>query len=291
MNMNTVSCNLMGGLGNQLFQIFSTISYGIDTNRSIIFPYSNELNIGVTRPTYWDTFLQNIISFTSIHNNQISNSLLYNFDRFNETAFHFNEIPTNLNNRIMLNGYFQSYKYFIQNKETIFSLINLQKQQQTTVLSYQNYFNTHNTTISMHFRFGDYLNLTHIYTILDFQYYFNAISKLTNLINNKITILYFCENKDNEIVNEIINKLLLHFSDISFIKVDDNICDWKQLLIMSCCDHNIIANSTFSWWGAYLNTNINKIVCYPNKWFSTNIANKTIDLFPEEWLVTNIMKN
>ena len=289
MNLNTVSCNLMGGLGNQLFQIFSTISYGIDTNRSIIFPYSNELNIGVTRPTYWHTFLQNIISFTCIHNNLISNSLLYKFNRFNETDFHFNEIPTNLNNNIMLNGYFQSYKYFIRNQETIFSLINLHTQQQDIILSYPKYFNTYNN-VSMHFRFGDYLKLTHIYTLLNFQYYFNAINKLKCIIDDKITILYFCENKDNEIVNEIINKLILHFDDISFIKIDDNICDWKQLLIMSCCNHNIIANSSFSWWGAYLNQNINKHVCYPNKWFGPNIPNKTIDLFPDEWIETSIMK-
>jgi len=54
---------------------------------------------------------------------------------------------------------------------------------------------------------------------------------------------------------------------------------------MSCCDHNIIANSTFSWWGAYFNNNKEKIVCYPDKWFGPKNANlNTKDLFPENWI-------
>ena len=70
------------------------------------------------------------------------------------------------------------------------------------------------------------------------------------------------------------------FPDFSFVKVSNTITDWEQLLIMSCCEHNIIANSTFSWWGAYLNQNQDKIVCYPNKWFADE---KRMD-FPDSWI-------
>ena len=68
------------------------------------------------------------------------------------------------------------------------------------------------------------------------------------------------------------------------MKVKDDIPDWKQLLIMSICHHNIIANSTFSWWGAYFNTNPTKLVCYPNAWFGIKKQNYIMnDLFPENW--------
>ena len=57
---------------------------------------------------------------------------------------------------------------------------------------------------------------------------------------------------------------------------------------MSCCNHNIIANSSFSWWGAYLNDNKKKIVCYPSIWFGELINHDTRDLFPENWNKINL---
>jgi len=53
------------------------------------------------------------------------------------------------------------------------------------------------------------------------------------------------------------------------------------------CDHNIIANSTFSWWGAYLNQNPSKIVCYPGTWFGPALKHDTRDLFPTDWVKMN----
>ena len=74
------------------------------------------------------------------------------------------------------------------------------------------------------------------------------------------------------------------FPDLKFEKIDDSIEDWEQVIIMSLCEHNIIANSSFSWWGAYFNKNINKIVCYPDKWFGPKGPhNQTKDLCPDSW--------
>jgi hypothetical protein len=75
------------------------------------------------------------------------------------------------------------------------------------------------------------------------------------------------------------------FPDLTFYKAEDNMMDWEQLLLMSCSDHNIIANSAFSWWAAYLNTNPNKLVCYPKTWFGgVNYDKQTSDLCPPNWI-------
>ena len=71
------------------------------------------------------------------------------------------------------------------------------------------------------------------------------------------------------------------FKNVFFI---ENIpFDYEELILMSLCKHNIIANSTFSWWGAYFNTNPAKIVCYPSIWFGPDVTHNTKDLCPESW--------
>ena len=176
--------------------------------------------------------------------------------------------------------------------------------------------------ISMHFRLGDYKTLEDCYHIASKEYYANSIKFIANKIkkreksinknknkknkkyknknknknfqNNtnelekdKYVVLYFCEDDDYLDVEQTINALKQEFPLIIFERAGENtekIEDWQQMLLMSCCKHNIIANSTFSWWGAYLNENPTKIVCYPYKWFDKKLeVNKTYDLFPETW--------
>ena len=97
-------------------------------------------------------------------------------------------------------------------------------------------------------------------------------------------MLYFCEREDNYDVLQMISKLSEIYSGFTFMKVDDTIDDWKQMLLMSLCHHNIIANSSFSWWGAYFNENNRKIVCYPSLWFGPALAQKDVsDMTPPEW--------
>jgi glycosyl transferase family 25 len=75
---------------------------------------------------------------------------------------------------------------------------------------------------------------------------------------------------------------------MNFVKVDSILKDWEQLLLMSLSEHNIIANSSFSWWGAYLNNNKNAIVCYPDIWFGPAMKDTNVkDLFPNNWIKCN----
>ena len=98
-----------------------------------------------------------------------------------------------------------------------------------------------------------------------------------------IKVLYFCEDYDIAAVIDIIKQLKEVYPLIEFIRAPSDLEDWQQLLMMSCCQHNIIANSTFSWWGAYFNSNPEKIVCSPAEWFGPKINIKMDDLLPKEW--------
>jgi hypothetical protein len=276
----------MGGLGNQLFQIFSTISYGMKYQRKIIFQYSDSLFIGKVRPTYWNSFLSNLKGFTTFNNsNGISNDKLMLFPRFNENGFQFQEIPNFNEQYLMLFGYFQSYKYFEEYKNNLFSFLKLTTQIENIKTNYVHYFNTDKHSISMHFRLGDYKDIQNFHPLMPYEYYENALKHIITTRHENIMydVLYFCEKEDNIAVNNIIENLKKMYPQTNFIKIDDEIDDWKQMLLMSSCNDNIVANSTFSWWGAYFNMNPDKIVCYPYKWFGPSANHDVSDLFPSSW--------
>ncbi len=128
---------------------------------------------------------------------------------------------------------------------------------------------------------GDYKDKQEFHPILPLDYYVNALRKIKSDVPSKA--LVFCEKEDNEVVEGHIRLLREQFAHVTFAKVDDAVSDWKQLILMTCCNVNIIANSTFSWWGAHLNSDVNKVVFYPDTWFGPSINNSVKDLFPSEW--------
>tara|TARA_B100001173_G_C15750714_1_gene446730 strand:+ start:302 stop:553 length:252 start_codon:yes stop_codon:yes gene_type:complete len=76
------------------------------------------------------------------------------------------------------------------------------------------------------------------------------------------------------------------FKNIKFVDIDHKMADWEQMIAMSLCQHNIIANSTFSWWGAYFNQGNNNVY-YPSKWFGPgkgSFNEELNDLFPNKWI-------
>jgi hypothetical protein len=132
----------------------------------------------------------------------------------------------------------------------------------------------------MHFRIGDFKDLQEYHPLLPVNYYINALKYASDNFSDDYDVLIFCEADDKHTVQIIIDQLNIKYK---FSFVDENIPDWKQMIMMSCCDINIIANSTFSWWGAYLNNLPNHVVLYPNIWFGPRITHDISDLFPPEW--------
>lgn len=289
-----VSCFLMGGLGNQLFQIFTTLAYSIKTSRTVVFPYSDVLTTGIARNTYWNSFLSSIKMMTAFNaEHRLSNDDLIRFQLYREPMFSYKDIPTFVNAypRVTMYGYFQSYKYFHQYKTQIHAMVQLDIQQTNIKREFVELLQQSNEklpchNISMHFRLGDYKNNPNYHPIMSYEYYEQALDHIVSMRQRNvkpIRVLYFCESEDNDIVFDNIKQLMKKFDTITFIKVDDGIVDYKQLLLMSCCHDNIIANSSFSWWAAYFNENADKIVCYPSIWFGISNPQNTTDLFPTEW--------
>jgi hypothetical protein len=266
----------MGGLGNQLFQIFATIAYSIRVKQPFRFLYTDFLG---KRQTYWNTFLLSLKGFTTTV--PLDNSVT-----LKERGFGYNELHILQNieqQNVSLYGYFQSYKYFDLHYETLCKIIRLDNQKNKIKQKYLHAYDCAQL-ISMHFRLGDYKMLPDYHPIMTYKYYFNCIQHIISTTNSQeLHILYFCEKDDNTVVHKTIKMLSVAFPVCKFIKAVDTITDWEQLLMMSCCHHNIIANSTFSWWGAYFNRYGDKIVCYPSVWFGPKNPVSTADLFPMSW--------
>ena len=282
-----ITVKLVGGLGNQLFQLCSCISYGIENRKQIILskdkldyisPHDNTSN----RPVYWDNFLSNMNKYIA----DKDDVLWKTFDLLYREEDEYTMIPYSDRN-IILFGYFQSYRYFEHIKNDIPALLKLNYYKNIVQLK----FNFNNSVyISLHFRIGDYKKAgSDTHPILPLQYYINAlnyiIGKITNddSMYNKISVLCFGEKQDTIQINKNICLLKINFPNITFKLCDVELEDYEEMILMSCCNHNIIANSTFSWWGAYLNRNTSKMVTYPNIWFGKNIKTSTADLFPTDW--------
>ena len=295
----STTVEIMGGLGNQLFQIFTLISHCIKSKRSFYLE-NKTITHGERKKHYWDTpLLHKLKNFIKPSTNNIVT--------YNEPAFHYISLPWfDQHQTIKLFGYFQSYKYFEQHKELIFRLINLKESQQQVREKVAPYLSTTTTTttfdtiVSLHFRLGDYKHQQQNHPVMPVEYYEKALEQLLvdtandkNKNNNKSdwVILYFCEENDLVYVNQKINTLKQNdkFKEMTFIKVPSNLEDWEQMLTMSLCKHHIIANSTFSWWGAYFAHDTDKLVYYPSVWFGPAMGNKKMeDMYLEGWKKVDI---
>jgi len=268
----------MGGLGNQLFQIFATIAYAIKSKNKFEFLNLEKLGEGSTtiRPTYWNTFFFNLKPF-------LIKELPQPIHVIREKDFTFNELPIYemINRNTMIYGYFQSYKYFEEYYEIICRMLGIEKKKNELLNKLDLNKDLLENSCSMHFRIGDYKKIQHVHPLATYEYYEKALTHIHNKKPNQIfTIYYFCEEVDLEDVLQIVDLLAEKFSCYKFERGFKELEDWEQMLLMSCCHHNIIANSSFSWWAAYLNTWTDKIICYPPVWFGPDIGHDLKDLHP-----------
>lgn len=182
---------------------------------------------------------------------------------------------------IYFKGFYQSEKYFSEIKDEIrqaftFNL-NIANAQSLEMMKQ---IDADDKAVSLHIRRGDYLQPKHwesIGCVCQLPYYQNALSELEKRIPNPS---YYVFSDDIDWVKE--NIPLENATYINWNKGEDS---WQDMMLMSHCRNHIICNSTFSWWGAWLNPREDKVVIIPEKWFNHSDAPY---IYPDGWIKTAI---
>ena len=282
-----ISVDIMGGLGNQLFQIMTAFAYSKKYRNSLIIKRESHSPSCTYRNVYWNNFLDGLQKY--LINSNIDLPV------YNEKSFEYNELPKiSESDDIKLHGYFQSYKYFDEYKSEFLAEIDWYAKRDAVKSKITDV--NPGDMVSLHFRIGDFKNLEN-HPIMPMEYYINAI-KYIEARESNVKILYFCEEDDKDFVfNNYINPLRTIFENITFTQTKIKLEDWEQMIAMSLCKHHIIANSTFSWWSAYLaddnyNDKYKKLICYPDIWFNSTLINNNVgDLFPGHWIMCETFQN
>lgn len=283
---------IFGGLGNQMFQYSFGKYLSIKNNDVLFFDTSFYKTRDKKRRFSLNVFYidhnkiatrKEILVILGIYNNRIIKKIakminVKNKYLLEEKSFEFNDKFKKCKEKnVYLDGYFQSEKYFKEIDKIIKDDFHLKdgllgeqaKMIKKNILKKE--------SVSIHIRRGDYISnpvINKYHGVLTLEYYQKAINIIKSKTNNPVFYVFsddteWCKNNLNNLSNDLI-----------FIEKQK---DYEDLELMKNCTHNIIANSSFSWWGAWLNENPNKIVIAPKNWFSDKTIN-TNDLIPETWI-------
>jgi hypothetical protein len=247
----------MGGLGNQMFQY----AYG----RYLSVKFDAELFIDKSFYNNQGTVVRefSLQNFNIKLNNNINHNA--NYYMLNDSYMHQDIIQKS---NYYLNGYWQSEKYFIDIKDIIKE--DFKPSNETTNKLYLKYPELQKTCVSLHVRRTDYIGMNGYYVIQENEYYNKAMS-----IIGDYDYLF--------IISDDIEWCKSNLKYNNCIYVDGN-TDIEDMYLMSLCKHNIIANSSFSWWGAWLNNNPEKKVIAPIKWFGEHVNINSSEIIPNDWI-------
>jgi hypothetical protein len=268
----------LGGLGNQMFEY--ALYYGFQKKG-----IKSKIDLSVYRKelTHNGYELERIFGVNAKYASELERKLWWLYGKlsyvffkqpYKEKVFQqylYNPKVSNIKNGF-LKGYWQTEKYFFEienelRKKFVFpKLTSVQNIEVAQKICNSN-------SVSLHIRRGDYLSGGRN-CCLPLNYFQQAIEVINKQIENPC---YFIFSDNIEWAKENIKNINATYVDWN--KENESYIDMQ---LMSMCSHNIIANSSFSWWGAWLNNNKNKIVIAPEKWMPD--TNTEIDLLPETWI-------
>ncbi|MEY8214477.1 MAG: alpha-1,2-fucosyltransferase [Colwellia sp.] len=278
-----VRIKIIGGLGNQMFQYAAAKSLAVHNNEGLVADISafkkynvhplrlNELNCDC------EFEFKNSIFFKALEVPFISRLLSKFSSLFN---VYIDSVFFELSSTASLVGYFQTEKYFSSIREVLLKNFTLKEPlREHDSLIEKAIIKTN--SVSVHIRRGDYItnpSANAVHGTCDQEYFNRALKYLKErdvLLADTVLFIFsddilWCKNNLGFDI-----KTTFVDADASRPEVD--------IHLMSKCKHNIISNSTFSWWGAWLNINLDKIVVAPSQWFSPDSGHDYSDIVPSSW--------
>lgn len=243
-----VTTKLIGRLGNQLFQMANTIAYA--KRHSLPYWIPNQ----TIDPRVWKIYYTNLPQ---------EPEQFYKYQLYRELGHDYHEIPYMKD--VLFEGYWQSEKYFQDERQEILTCFSIPWKPLPGF-------------VSVHVRRGDYLQYADKHPPVTIEYLTDAIMTFRQYGYKSFLVcsddIKWCKKNLSHLKHE----------GIAFT-YSENRTEIEDLSMMSCCEHNIISNSSFSWWSAWLNMNENKTVIAPKIWFGPGNAHLNIkDLLPEKWI-------
>ena len=292
-----ITINIIGGLGNQMFQYAfgyaiskeKSVKIKLDTSGFDVYDLrSYELNLfnieenSDLKPAY--IFLLNQLN--GKNNTLLTKTFrkmlrgLLRFTKFyyqEKKEFVFDKDVFNIKIDTYFYGYWQNEKYFKKYRKELLEIFTLKNIHPKTI-EYQQQI-VKSDAVSIHIRRGDYVTDTHtnsVHGTCDVRYYKRAVMEV---LKNKKQAHFFIFSDDLDWAK----KNLDFIDNKTFVRLESEIPDHEEMHLMSKCKHNIIANSSFSWWGAWMNKNSTKIVIAPKKWFKNSKMNQS-QIVPHDWI-------
>lgn len=286
-----VVVKLMGGLGNQMFQyacgrriaLANAVLLKLDTSdvtgKSGRAYELCHLNISAELASSADIehFKKSNLIRKTLYQARLVHQPYREHNVVRERFFHFDERILSLSDDSYLEGYWQSERYFIDIKEvirrefTFKSAPDPQNQRMTEKILHAN-------AVSLHVRRGDYVSdptINKVHGTCSAEYYHRAVEVIAGNVDRPH---FFIFSDDPEWAS---SNLRLDYQ-ATYVTHNAGTRNFEDLRLMSLCKHHIIANSSFSWWGAWLSNNPAKQVIAPAKWLNATQHN-TRDIVPESW--------
>lgn len=191
----------------------------------------------------------------------------------------FNNEVLNLGDNIYLDGWWQDERYFKDIRPLLLDELELKPKPNHQNAEWLERIKSKNS-VSVHIRRGDYVDnkLTNrFHGVLEPAYYQKALERLAKTADDKNLNLFVFSND----INWCKQNLKFKYQTV-FIDADNS--GAEDMRLMKNCRHNIMANSSFSWWGAWLNQNPNKVVVAPKVWFQDKQANRETSIVPPGWI-------